>query len=221
MSLRGDQGDPEKKSNLLKGKYMKKLLALLAVLGILAGKAFAVPSCASKLIPTFPPGQARLICSNFVATVNQDILPDTNNAYDIGSSSYKYRTGYFGTDLSVGGAATIGGDASITGAVTAGLIALPIGTVVAAATPANIAPIIGIVPTFAANGGVFLKTTPAAGTIQIIRNSGANTIKVYPDAAAAINGGSTGASVDLATLKSLICFAESTTAWSCTWGQGS
>lgn len=100
-------------------------------------------------------------------------------------------------------------------------IALPVGTVVAAATPNAIAPLLAVVPTVAANAGVFLKTAPIPGTLQIIRNEGGNTIKVYPDAAAAINAGSAGASVDLATLKTLICFARSSVKWECTWGQAS
>ena len=133
----------------------------------------------------------------YSSAVEASTIPKTDLAYDLGSATKEWRKLY------------------------AGNIALPVGTVVAAATPASTAPILASVPTVAANAGIFLVTTPVAGTLQIVRNNGGNTIKVYPDASATINGGSAGASVDLATLKTLICFSTGTTAWLCTWGQAS
>lgn len=144
-----------------------------------------------------PGGLAKEVDDQYSAAETQSSLPATTNVYDLGSASKIWRKAYVGN------------------------VALPVGTVSAAATPANTAPVLAEVPTVAANAGVYLISTPVAGTLQIVRNSGGNTIKVYPDAAASINGGTAGASVDLATVKTLICFAKATTAWLCTWGQGS
>ena len=40
----------------------------------------------------------------FTADVNSNIVPNTNNAYDLGSSSQKWRSLFVGSDASIGGA---------------------------------------------------------------------------------------------------------------------
>lgn len=42
----------------------------------------------------------------FTADVNSNIVPNTNNAYDLGSSSQKWRSLFVGSDASIGGAVT-------------------------------------------------------------------------------------------------------------------
>ncbi|MFH1583374.1 MAG: hypothetical protein ABIB72_03615, partial [Candidatus Falkowbacteria bacterium] len=40
------------------------------------------------------------------ATTTGDLIPSVDNTYDIGSASYRWRTGYFGTSVGIGGGAT-------------------------------------------------------------------------------------------------------------------
>ena len=42
----------------------------------------------------------------FTADVNSNIVPNTNNAYDLGSSSQKWRSLFVGSDASIGGTVT-------------------------------------------------------------------------------------------------------------------
>jgi hypothetical protein len=50
--------------------------------------------------------------------VNDDIEPDTNNAYNIGSSSLKFKDGYFAGNMSIGGNETLTGTLAVTGTST-------------------------------------------------------------------------------------------------------
>lgn len=58
-----------------------------------------------------------------------------------------------------------------------------------------------VVSTTAANTGVRLPSILTAGDCGFIQNNGASTLFVYPPVGGVINGGSTNAKVDVATLK--------------------
>lgn len=60
---------------------------------------------------------------------------------------------------------------------------------------------ITVVSTTAANTGVRLPSNLSAGDSGRIQNNGASTLFCYPPVGGSINGGSTNAKVDIATLK--------------------
>jgi hypothetical protein len=56
---------------------------------------------------------------SFLGSVDTTVLPNQNNQYDLGSNTYKWRTGYFGTSVIVGSTVTIDTDSVIaSGALT-------------------------------------------------------------------------------------------------------
>lgn len=69
------------------------------------------------------------------------------------------------------------------------------------------------VTTAAANSGVKLYASPAAGSWQLVYNGGANAIKVYPQTSGAINGLAANAGMILPVKTSCMFFAATTTAW--------
>lgn len=79
------------------------------------------------------------------------------------------------------------------------------------------------VTTAAASTGVRLNSNTPLGITVVVRNGGANDLKLYPTSASdAINGGSAGASITLTTLNKQIasCTRVSSTLWVCTVATG-
>lgn len=79
------------------------------------------------------------------------------------------------------------------------------------------------VTTVAASSGVRLNSNTPIGITVVVRNGGANDLKLYPTSASdAINGGTAGASITLTTLNKQVasCSRVSSTLWVCTVGTG-
>lgn len=79
------------------------------------------------------------------------------------------------------------------------------------------------VSTAAASTGVKLNPNTPLGITVVVRNGGANDLKLYPATASeAINGGSVGAAITLTTLNKQIaaCSKVSSTLWLCTVSTG-
>lgn len=79
------------------------------------------------------------------------------------------------------------------------------------------------VTTAAASTGVRLNSNTPVGITVVVRNGGANDLKLYPTSASdVINGGSAGASITLTTLNKQIasCSRVSSTLWLCTVATG-
>ena len=74
---------------------MKKLL--LAFL-LLASPAFA-DTCQTSLMPAFTAAQAVALCTKLGTSVSTSIIPQTDNAIDLGSTSKTFRTLYTGTSI--------------------------------------------------------------------------------------------------------------------------
>ena len=78
---------------------MKKVL-LSVFLGLLiVPNANAVPSCGSSLMPAFTANQATQLCKTFGSAVSQSLIPSADNTYDVGSTTFGWRTGYFDTSV--------------------------------------------------------------------------------------------------------------------------
>lgn len=95
------------------------------------------------------------------------------------------------------------------------------GTTIADAT--LLTGLVNNVGTAAASTGVKLNSNTPVGQTVIVRNGGANDLKLYPTSATdAINGGSVGASITLTTLNKQIaaCSRVSSTLWICTVSTG-
>lgn len=79
------------------------------------------------------------------------------------------------------------------------------------------------VTTAAASTGVRLNSNTPLGITVVVRNGGANDLKLYPASASeAINGGVAGAAITLTTLNKQIasCSKVSSTLWLCTVSTG-
>lgn len=79
------------------------------------------------------------------------------------------------------------------------------------------------VSTAAASTGVKLNPNTPLGITVVVRNGGANDLKLYPATASeAINGGSVGAAITLTTLNKQIatCSKVSSTLWLCSVSTG-
>lgn len=88
-----------------------------------------------------------------------------------------------------------------------------------AATPAaatnKILPGLNVVPTAAANTAALLPATPVPGQSFLIVNNGPNAIRVKAGGAAAINGGSAGNYISVATLQQAECVTVGAAAHNC------
>lgn len=76
---------------------MKKILALLLTV------LFAIPAyagtCETKLMPLFTAAQATKLCVSFGSAVNSSLIPAADNTYDLGSSSFGWRSLYADTSV--------------------------------------------------------------------------------------------------------------------------
>lgn len=135
------------------------------------------------------------------------VVPNSGGSYNIYTGGTKRKT--------------ISGSGTETFQTGANLAMAPY-TVTMAATPVAttnaFAGIVNVVPTAAANTAALLPTTPDAGTIRVIMNTGPNAVRVKPGGTDTIQGGSAGAYIPLAALSNAICVASSTSNWTCHTG---
>lgn len=77
----------------------KILISVLLALGI-TSNSYA-DTCAKNLVGTFTPAQAVKLCSTFTgsSTISASLIPGSDNAYDLGSTSFSMRTLYVGTSV--------------------------------------------------------------------------------------------------------------------------
>ena len=100
---------------------MKKIVSI--VIGLLTASVAYADTCSSSLTgPMFTAAQATKMCSAFLANFNQDLIPDEDDTYDLGSSSYKWKDLYLSEDIVAGGTLAVTGASTLTGAVGAGAI---------------------------------------------------------------------------------------------------
>lgn len=72
---------------------------------------------------------------------------------------------------------------------------------------------VNYVGTVAANSGVILSSSAAAGDCQVVFNGGANTLKIYPDTGAQINAAGANNAVSLLVNTAAELWRCSTTQW--------
>lgn len=72
-----------------------------------------------------------------------------------------------------------------------------------------------IVPTAAASAAIGLPSSPTAGEVHTIINTGPNAVRVKAYGTPGINGAAAGTYIPLATFQQADCVASSTTAWQC------
>lgn len=110
-------------------------------------------------------------------------------------------------------------DALLEGPVSAAVTAA--GTTLANAT--LLTGLVNNVSTAAASSGVRLNSNTPVGNTVVVRNGGANDLKLYPTSATdQINGNTAGAAITLTTLNKQIatCSRVSSTLWICTVATG-
>lgn len=76
----------------------KKVLALISVLAMTAELALA-DACQTRLMPAFTAAQAIALCTKLGGSASVSIIPQTDNAIDLGSTSKTFRTLYTGTSI--------------------------------------------------------------------------------------------------------------------------
>jgi hypothetical protein len=72
---------------------MKKISALVASI-LIANTAYA-DTCAKTLMPLFTAAQAKELCSVYATAFGSSIVPQTDNVYDLGSSTLEFKDGFF------------------------------------------------------------------------------------------------------------------------------
>lgn len=77
---------------------MKKLISLILSV-MLFGSTAVADTCGAALVGVFTPAQAVKLCKSFGSAVNSSLIPAADNTYDVGSSTYGWRTGYFDTSV--------------------------------------------------------------------------------------------------------------------------
>lgn len=77
---------------------MKKIL-LIALLFLVGRESAWAGTCEEKLGLAFTPAQRIALCKSFGSDINNSLIPDLNNTYDLGTSALAWRTGYFGTSI--------------------------------------------------------------------------------------------------------------------------
>jgi hypothetical protein len=99
---------------------MKKILAIL--IALTSGSIAFADTCSKGLTGVFTSFQAQKLCSSFLANFNQDLIPDTNDTYDLGSNAARWKDLYLSEDIVAGGTLAVTGASTLTGAVGAGAI---------------------------------------------------------------------------------------------------
>lgn len=188
-------------------RIVKSIGALFLTLCLtVAGLAYADNSAVNRLMGLgIPDKAATQIDAEFASAVQQSVIPATPSAFNVGSAASPWAGVYTNT------------------------VNLPFVVATPAATPVagtNQGTTLTVIPTAAANAGVYLPVATPGVPVMFQNSNGTNSVNVYPRAnalttPAAINAVAAGTPVALAATKTLICFAASTTQWYCTWGQGS
>jgi hypothetical protein len=77
---------------------MKRITIALVSMLIFVGKSTAwAGACETSLMPAFTANQATAICTKFPDSIAESLIPQTDNALDLGSASKTWRTLYTGT----------------------------------------------------------------------------------------------------------------------------
>lgn len=79
---------------------MKRIISTLLVCLSLVQSAYA-DTCAKNLVGPFTSNQAVELCATFVgtSTISASLIPGSDNAYDLGSTSFSMRSLYTGTSI--------------------------------------------------------------------------------------------------------------------------
>lgn len=79
---------------------MKKIFVLSSLLLclVLPVSAFA-DTCSTSLMPAFTNNQANQLCKIFGSAVNHSLIPSADNTYDLGSTTFGWRTAYADTSV--------------------------------------------------------------------------------------------------------------------------
>lgn len=183
---------------------IKKILLVLSLL--VAGSASA-DTCAKSLMATFTAAQAQSLCSKFPDALGDNLLPQTDATYTIGSASKQWLTGNFSSTITSGGllfhAANYEAVAGA-GTTTSDAAVLSATKHIHQLTGAN-----GTVGwKFPAGDGV--------GSFEILLNTTAGVAKIYAQTGGTVNGGAADAAFSALTgVKPILCFCTATNTWIC------
>ena len=75
---------------------MRKIIFVLALL--LTSNAYA-DTCATNMMPAFTANQAVQLCTKLNDSIAESLIPQSDNAIDVGSSTKGFRSGYFDTSV--------------------------------------------------------------------------------------------------------------------------
>ena len=183
---------------------MKKLLVLVTLL--LARTAHA--DCVSDLGNAFTPNQTLQICSVLGTAIGSSLVPETDNAIDLGTAAKEFRSAYIGTSVTYGsGAGPVMAAASVitpsTGVPTpsAGNTLTNRTTILAAGAPTAAYVVLPVI-------------TSATGKSFKVYNQGSNPLAIVPQTGV-INVSAALTPFSCTTLKECNCQAVSNAAWGC------
>lgn len=77
---------------------MKKIFTFITLFCLLTSSAYA-GTCEEKLGLAFTPAQRVQLCKSFGSAVNSSLIPAADNTYDLGSSSFGWRSVYADTSV--------------------------------------------------------------------------------------------------------------------------
>lgn len=77
---------------------MKRILISLVAVLVCVQSAYA-GTCETSLMPAFTAAQATQICKITGSAINHSLIPSADNTYDLGSSSFGWRTAYVDTSV--------------------------------------------------------------------------------------------------------------------------
>lgn len=76
---------------------MKRILSGILSLLLICSNVAQADTCATNLMPAFAPNQAIALCQKLNDSISESLIPQTDNAIDLGSTSKTFRTLYTGT----------------------------------------------------------------------------------------------------------------------------
>jgi hypothetical protein len=174
---------------------MKKILVLALVFWGVADTVVFADTCATNLMPAFTASQAQTICTKFGDSVAESLIPQTDNAIDLGSASKEFRSAYIGTSLVFASGAN-----SQLAAYVPTLAATPV------AGTNQYLPGLNIIPTNAANNAGFLgAATPVVGQQFRIVNASGAAQRIKASGGATLNGATAGGYISIASLATVDC----------------
>lgn len=177
-------------------RLWRKFIPVMVLATLVTGHSLApwvLSDIASNLTSSgqFSAVQSGLLDSQFSSAIPQSMVPATNSAINVGSSSKAFET------------------------VWSESVSRPPLTPTLAATPVaatnQFYPGLNIVPTIAANVAAFIgPATPVPGQEFIIVNEGANAIRAKAAGGATLNGATAGGYISIASKATVQCFTETT-----------